>query len=83
MTLLNRAMVHGDHGGLSASQVAQVLGVSLGTVCQWSDMGYLESFRTGRGQRRFSQEQLDRLIGSLERRRVDRPTDRMTGWLRR
>jgi excisionase family DNA binding protein len=52
--------------GLSTSQAAQALGVSLGTIRRWSDLGYLESYRTPGGQRRFSQEQIDRFIHSLE-----------------
>src|SRR5258707_1095755 len=32
--------------GLTISQAAQELGVSLGTIRRWSDMGYLESYRT-------------------------------------
>ena len=53
--------------GLSTSQAAQALGVSLGTVRRWSDMGYLESYRTPGGQRRFSQEQIEHFLGSLQR----------------
>jgi hypothetical protein len=30
-------------------------------------MGYLESYRTPGGQRRFSREQIDQFIGSLQR----------------
>jgi excisionase family DNA binding protein len=71
-------MGYGDQGGLSVPQAAQVLGVSLGTVCRWSDVGYLESFRTERGQRRFSQEQIDRFIGLLERQHIDPLIDRKT-----
>jgi excisionase family DNA binding protein len=71
-------MGSGDQGGLSIPQAAQVLGVSLGTVCRWSDVGYLESFRTERGQRRFSQEQIDRFIGLLERQHIDPLIDRKT-----
>jgi excisionase family DNA binding protein len=54
--------------GLSTSQAAQALGVSLGTIRRWSDMGYLQSYRTPGGQRRFSQEQIDTFLGSLEQR---------------
>ncbi len=53
--------------GLTTSQAARALGVSLGTIRRWSDMGYLQSYRTPGGQRRFSQEQIDRFVGSLER----------------
>ncbi len=53
--------------GLSTSQAARALGVSLGTIRRWSDMGYLESYRTPGGQRRFSREQIDQFIGSLQR----------------
>ena len=53
--------------GLSTSQAAHALGVSLGTIRRWSDMGYLESYRTPGGQRRFSHEQIDQFVGSLQR----------------
>jgi excisionase family DNA binding protein len=52
--------------GLSTSQAAEALGVSLGTVRRWSDMGYLQSYRTPGGQRRFSAEQIDQFLASLE-----------------
>ena len=72
-------MGSGDQAGLSAPQAAQVLGVSLGTVCRWSDVGYLESFQTERGQRRFSHEQIDSFISLLEHRHVDPLIHRKTG----
>ncbi len=53
--------------GLSTSQAARALGVSLGTIRRWSDMGYLHSYRTPGGQRRFSREQIEQFIGSLQR----------------
>jgi excisionase family DNA binding protein len=53
--------------GLSTSQAAQALGVSLGTIRRWSDMGYLESYRTPGGQRRFSAEQIDQFLVTLQR----------------
>ena len=56
--------------GLSTSQAANALGVSLGTIRRWSDMGYLQSYRTPGGQRRFSQEQINRFVGSLEQHSV-------------
>jgi len=52
--------------GLSTSQAAEALGVSLGTVRRWSDMGYLQSYRTPGGQRRFSAEQIEQFLASLE-----------------
>ena len=55
--------------GLTISQAAHELGVSLGTIRRWSDMGYLESYRTPGGQRRFSQEHIERFVESLERSR--------------
>jgi excisionase family DNA binding protein len=63
--------VTGSPLGLSTSQAAQALGVSLGTIRRWSDMGYLESYRTPGGQRRFSQEQIDKFVGSLEQQSSD------------
>jgi excisionase family DNA binding protein len=53
--------------GLSTSQAARALGVSLGTIRRWSDMGYLQSYRTPGGQRRFSHEQIEQFIGTLSR----------------
>jgi excisionase family DNA binding protein len=52
--------------GLSTSQAARALGVSLGTIRRWSDTGYLKSCRTPGGQRRFSREQIEQFIGSLQ-----------------
>ena len=56
----------GSRLGLSTSQAARELGVSLGTVRRWADMGYLNAYRTPGGQRRFSREQIDEFIRSLE-----------------
>ena len=53
--------------GLSTSQAAQALGVSLGTIRRWSDMGYLQSYRTPGGQRRFSADQIDQFLAKLQR----------------
>jgi excisionase family DNA binding protein len=52
--------------GLSTSQAAHALGVSLGTIRRWADMGYLESYRTPGGQRRFSVEQIEHFIETLQ-----------------
>ncbi len=65
--------------GLSTSQAAQALGVSLGTIRRWSDMGYLHSYRTPGGQRRFSQEQIDQFVGSLEQQPTELIADRKAG----
>jgi excisionase family DNA binding protein len=64
--------------GLSTSQAARALGVSLGTIRRWSDMGYLESYRTPGGQRRFSREQIEQFIDSLHRQSREF-RDRATG----
>ena len=52
--------------GLSTSEAAQHLGVSLSTVRRWSDAGHLRGYRTPGGQRRFTVEQLDEFLASLE-----------------
>src|SRR3954466_10667518 len=52
--------------GLSPSEAARHLGVSLSTIRRWSDLGHLRGYRTPGGQRRFSLEQLDAFITSLE-----------------
>jgi excisionase family DNA binding protein len=51
--------------GLSTSEAARHLGVSLSTVRRWSDSGYLRGYRTPGGQRRFTIEQLDTFLSSL------------------
>ena len=56
--------------GLSTSQAANSLGVSLGTIRRWADMGYLESYRTPGGQRRFSVEQIEQFLETLQQRRT-------------
>ena len=71
--------IHGSPLGLSTSQAAQALGVSLGTIRRWSDMGYLQSYRTPGGRRRFSQEQIDKFVGSLEQQSSDPLLDRQVG----
>ncbi|HEV2061959.1 MAG TPA: helix-turn-helix domain-containing protein [Solirubrobacteraceae bacterium] len=52
--------------GLSTSEAARHLGVSLSTVRRWSDAGYLRGYRTPGGQRRFTVEQLNDFLASLE-----------------
>src|SRR5215207_8407859 len=52
--------------GLSTSEAARHLGVSLSTIRRWSDLGHLRGYRTPGGQRRFSIEQLDAFLASLE-----------------
>jgi excisionase family DNA binding protein len=51
--------------GLTASQAARHLGVSISTVRRWSDAGHLEGCRTPGGQRRFSVAQLDAFLDAL------------------
>ena len=51
--------------GLSTSEAARHLGVSLSTVRRWSDAGHLRGYRTPGGQRRFTVEQLDTFLDSL------------------
>ena len=54
--------------GLTASQAARHLGVSISTVRRWSDAGHLVGYRTPGGQRRFSAAQLDEFLDSLRPR---------------
>jgi len=57
----------GSRLGLSISEAARVLGVSLSTVRRWSDAGVLPSYRTPGGQRRFSRDQLEDFLEGLQR----------------
>ena len=52
--------------GLTTSEAARHLGVSLSTIRRWSDLGYLRGYRTPGGQRRFSIDQLDSFIDGLQ-----------------
>ena len=52
--------------GLSTSEAARHLGVSLSTVRRWSDAGHLRGYRTPGGQRRFTVDQLDAFLESLK-----------------
>jgi excisionase family DNA binding protein len=54
--------------GLTTSQAARELGVSLGTIRRWADLGYLRAYRTPGGQRRFNVEQIESFVRSLEQR---------------
>jgi excisionase family DNA binding protein len=54
--------------GLTASEAARHLGVSISTIRRWSDAGHLSGYRTPGGQRRFSEEQLDAFLESLRPR---------------
>jgi len=51
----------------TSSQAARYLGVSLATIRRWTDAGHISCYRTPGGQRRFSRDQLDRFIASLQR----------------
>lgn len=73
------AQIQASPLGLSTSQAARALGVSLGTIRRWSDMGYLQSYRTPGGQRRFSQEQIDNFVGSLAQQDSAELLDRNAG----
>ena len=52
---------------------------SLGTIRRWSDMGYLQSYRTPGGQRRFSRDQIEKFVGSLEQQGTDSVSEQKTG----
>jgi excisionase family DNA binding protein len=53
--------------GLTISEAARFLGVSLSTVRRWSDAGVLPSYRTPGGQRRYNREQLESFLNGLRR----------------
>jgi excisionase family DNA binding protein len=51
----------------TSSQAARYLGVSLATVRRWTDAGHISCYRTPGGQRRFSRDQLDGFVTSMQR----------------
>jgi len=60
--------VFADSSGLSTSDVARVLGVSLGTIRCWSDLGYLQSHRSQAGQLRFNREDVEAFARTVDPR---------------
>jgi len=59
---------HNEHQLVfTSSQAALYLGVSLATVRRWTDAGHVACYRTPGGQRRFSRDQLDDFIASMQR----------------
>jgi excisionase family DNA binding protein len=56
----------GTQLAFTSSQAANYLGVSLATVRRWSNAGLLRGSRTPGGQRRFSRDQLDTFLRSLD-----------------
>ena len=50
----------------TSSQAASYLGVSLATVRRWTDAGHIACYRTPGGQRRFSRDQLDSFVSSMQ-----------------
>jgi excisionase family DNA binding protein len=57
----------GTQLAFTSSQAASYLGVSLATVRRWSNAGLLRGSRTPGGQRRYSRDQLDAFLKSLDR----------------
>ena len=51
----------------TSSQAAGYLGVSLATIRRWTDAGHISCYRTPGGQRRFSRDQLDGFVASMQR----------------
>jgi excisionase family DNA binding protein len=51
----------------TSSQAAAYLSVSLATIRRWTDAGHIGCYRTPGGQRRFSREQLDGFVSSMQR----------------
>jgi excisionase family DNA binding protein len=56
--------------GLTVTEAASLLGVSPSTLRRWSNAGVLPCYRTPGGQRRFSREQIESFLESLEQRGV-------------
>jgi excisionase family DNA binding protein len=63
----NPSTHHDSQLVFTSSQAARYLGVSLATIRRWADAGHLDCYRTPGGQRRFSREQLDGFVDSLQR----------------
>jgi excisionase family DNA binding protein len=62
--------VFADSSSLSACEAARVLGVSLGTIHCWSDLGYLQSHRSQAGQLRFTRKDVEAFAATAERPQI-------------
>jgi excisionase family DNA binding protein len=51
----------------TSSQAAVYLGISLATVRRWTDAGHINCYRTPGGQRRYSLDQLEEFVSSMQR----------------
>jgi excisionase family DNA binding protein len=51
---------------LNVGQAASYLGVSAGSLRKWSNAGLLRVYRTPGGQRRYSTEDLDDFVRSMQ-----------------
>jgi len=63
----------------TSSEAARYLGVSLATIRRWTDAGHIACYRTPGGQRRFSREQLDAFISSMQDEGRPRRADAVAG----
>ncbi len=50
----------------TSSQAARYVGVSLATIRRWTDAGHIHCYRTPGGQRRFSRDQLEDFVTSMQ-----------------
>jgi excisionase family DNA binding protein len=60
------ARPRGARLAFTSTEAARYLGVSVATVRRWSNAGILRGSRTPGGQRRFSREELDAFVASLQ-----------------
>ena len=59
--------IHQPVLGLTISEAARFLGVSLSTVRRWSDAGVLPSYHPPGGKRRYNHKQLESFLNGLRR----------------
>jgi len=63
-----------DWAALSASEVSYILNLHINTIRRWSDKGILKAYRVGpRGDRRFSQEDINKFVIAAEQQKADQP----------
>ena len=54
---------------LGVGETSSILGASPASVRRWADQGFLPSYRTPGGQRRFDRDEVERLLERMSRRR--------------
>jgi excisionase family DNA binding protein len=63
---------------IGIGETSQILGASPGSVRRWADQGFLPSYRTPGGQRRFDRNEVEGLLERMAHRKARASAERST-----